>query len=173
MTLWLQRSESTGCAVQENDLIHRLLSGPRFKLLGKSCSCVQMMELSQEYHVLYTSHTVQQPPPPFDYTIHVSHQSLPPHHPSPLSRSSHPSLFTSPNSPTAPSLALCRLKITAEDKVLMISIQFILQAHEYTVWINPEIYDINLSSSSKVRDDQEEGSVDGREVPCRGRDYLY
>ena len=57
--------------------------------------------------------------------------------------------------------------------MLMISIQFILQAHEYTVWINPEIYDINLSSSSKVRDDQEEGSVDGREVPYRGRDYLF
>lgn len=55
----------------------------------------------------------------------------------------------------------------------MISIQFILQACEYTVRINPEIYDINLSSSSKVRDDQEEGSVDGQEVPCRGRDYLY
>lgn len=54
----------------------------------------------------------------------------------------------------------------------MIPIQFSLQAREYTSQINPEIYDTNISSSSKVRDDQKEGSGDGREVPRRGRDYL-
>lgn len=52
-------------------------------------------------------------------------------------------------SPLAPSLTLCRLRITMKDKVLMISIQFSLRVREYTSWINPKIYDINILSSSK------------------------
>lgn len=50
------------------------------------------------------------------------------------------------------------MRITMKDKVLMISTHFKpLACRKYIPWVNPEIYDINILSSFKCRDDQEEG----------------
>lgn len=109
--------------------------------------------------MLYSPHPIQQLPPPFDYTLQLLPVSplFSLSHPSPLPRWSHPSLLTVSRSqeahlwhaPLAPPLALCRVEITMKDNVLMISIHFGLLAREYTSWMNPKIYDINILSSSR------------------------